>query len=244
MPDTANVVKKQEVPSTIPQQSMRTFVPPSTTPVKKPLSVKEFMEDIHTPTVKEVLPEIAPQKNISPTTQGNREIGNREIGNKETGNKEIENIGNGEQGTRNEEQKIENTEPRTTNPESRTPNLEINNQELFLKCWKEVIDLNFQKQPTVYFTLKEYQPEIVNNIIYLTVKNELQKEEIEEKKRILIAYLRNNYKNEIEDIEILVNEEMESKVKLLDERDKLKLLHEQNNSLSDFMKILNLNLKE
>ena len=130
-------------------------------------------------------------------------------------------------------------------------NSEINNttdkpddREIFLKHWKEGIDLNFQKQPTVYFTLKEYQPEIENNVIYLTVKNELQKEEIGEKKRLLIAHLRNNYRNEIEDIEILVNEEMESKVKILDEREKLKLLHEENGSLASFMKILNMNIKE
>ena len=163
----------------------------------------------------------------------------------ETLNSETE-IPNPETEIPNPKVEIIEAEVETLNPELLPPNAEpeIDEKELFLKHWKEVIELHFQKQPTVYFMLKEYQPEITNNTIYLTVKNELQKEEIEEKKRAVIAYLRNHYKNEIEDIEILVNEEMESKVKLLDERDKLKLLHEQNSSLADFMKILNMTIKE
>jgi hypothetical protein len=199
----------------VPQQSNRSFVPPHTGSVKKSISVKEYMEELHTPVidVRQVPSQTGEQENID---------------------------------HRNPDPETLTTEPETlvTETELLPLEAEIDDTELFLKHWKEVIDLHFQKQPTVYFTLKEYQPEITNNTIYLTVKNELQKEEIEEKKRVVIAYLRNHYKNEIEDIEILVNEEMESKVKLLDERDKLKLLHEQNSSLADFMKILNMNLKE
>ena len=219
------------MPQTAPQQSTRSFVAPVTGSVKQSVSVKEYMTDIQAPIVKE--PENIPQENI---------LDNKELNDTATTTTEIIEVPEAAEVTKAVEVS-ETPLPEPRNSESEIPNPEPS-KDLFLTHWKEAIDLHFQKQPTVYFTLKEYQPEITNNIIYLTVKNELQKEEIEEKKRALIIYLRNNYKNEIEDIEILVNEEMESKIKLLDERDKLKLLHEQNSSLSDFMKILNMNIKE
>lgn len=114
----------------------------------------------------------------------------------------------------------------------------------FEEHWKKMADICFGKLPTVYYTVKEYLPEIVEGMIYIKVKNELQKELIEGKIREMLAYLRNHFSNEIQNIEVLVDEQLESKVRIMDAGEKLRLLNEQNNSLPEFLKILNLVVKD
>lgn len=130
------------------------------------------------------------------------------------------------------------------NQEEEAPVVEEQQEESFEEHWQKVIKLYYEKMPTVYYALKEYPPEIIDQTIYIKIKNELQKEQIEMHLREVIAYLRNNYTEKIEGIEVLLDEAMESKVKVIDEREKLNMLKEENPSLPEFMQELKLVAKE
>lgn len=114
----------------------------------------------------------------------------------------------------------------------------------FEEHWIKVADLFFDKMPTVYYSIKENIPEIKNNIVYIGIKNPLQEDLIASKKREVLSYLRTYFDNAIEEVEIVVDEQMETKVKLLTSRDKVEELVKQNEELTDFLKILNLSVKE
>ncbi len=233
-------------------------MPPTTGSVKKSVSIKEHVAEIFTPSVQNITPpktEIPNHETIEdkaiadvPSEEKNVILQNEKIETTATiiSEEPVQEPVNQEYPIHENDSEISGNIP-SPNLKNDTADEVTNDQtdeEHFLHHWQKVVEFNFEKQPIVYFSLKKTVPQMVDNVIYIKVKNELQKDEIEEKKRAMIAYFRNHYKNEIENIEILVDEEMESKIVVLDEREKLKLLHEQNNSLSDFMKILNMNLKE
>lgn len=113
----------------------------------------------------------------------------------------------------------------------------------FSSHWLKMADLFFEKIPTVYYTIKEFIPEIIDNVVYIKVKNDLQREQIEIKIRDMLIYLRDSFNKEINNIEILVDDSLQSKVRIFDEQEKLRLLQEQNNSMVEFLKILNLTHK-
>lgn len=114
----------------------------------------------------------------------------------------------------------------------------------FMSHWNNMLDLVFDKVPTVYFSLKNNLPDILDNDILITVKNELQKDEIEMRQRDILSYLRNNYNNEIEKIKIIIDADLESKVVILDNREKIKILKEQNTDIVNFIEILKLKINE
>jgi len=107
-----------------------------------------------------------------------------------------------------------------------------------------MFELVFASVPTIYFPLKNSVPEIDNNIINLTVKNEIQKEHFEAKKREVLEYLRTHYSEQIEDVVVGANEQMETKKIIYDIKDKLQNFKEQNVEFDDFLQILDLKIKE
>ena len=206
--------------STTPQQSTRGFVAPSTAPVKK------------TPDITDIIGE--KNNTLNPYSQKAPLVGA-------------------------EEQKSRKAEEENTlqpHFQEETSVDDINNNlrksvssassacQNFPETWQKMFELVFASVPTIYFPLKNSIPEIDNNIINLTVKNEIQKEHFEAKKREVLEYLRTHFSEQIEDIIVRANEQMETKKIIYDVKDKLQNFKEQNVEFDDFVQILNLTIKE
>jgi hypothetical protein len=102
----------------------------------------------------------------------------------------------------------------------------------------------FKDIPTIYYPLKEYVPTIQDNIIEINLKNDLQKDHFDPKIREVLAYLRTNFNEAIEDIIVQVDESIVTRKVIYDTADKMKNLTEQNPSFEDFNAILDLRVKE
>jgi hypothetical protein len=118
------------------------------------------------------------------------------------------------------------------------------NQDSFRDSWHTMFEQVFASVPTIYFPLKETLPEIENNIIKITVKNDIQKEHFEVKIREVLAYLRTHFDEQIEDVVVVTNEKMETKKIIYDTKDKLQNFKEQNEEFEDFLQILELQIKD
>jgi hypothetical protein len=121
---------------------------------------------------------------------------------------------------------------------------EKNSPATFQDHWHAMFEQVFAPVPTIYFPLKEYLPEIENNIIKVTVKNDVQKEHFEAKTREVLEYLRTHYDEQIEDIVVKTNEKMETKKIIYDVKDKLQNFKEQNEEFDEFLQILELQIKD
>jgi len=102
----------------------------------------------------------------------------------------------------------------------------------------------FASVPTIYIPLKETLPKIENNIITVTVKNDVQKEHFEAKIREVLEFLRTHFNERIEDIVVETNELLETKKIIYDVKDKLQNFKEQNAEFEDFLQILDLKIKD
>lgn len=121
----------------------------------------------------------------------------------------------------------------------------INEEKLdFAAHWEKIADLFFNKMPTVYYSIKEHLPEIKDNIILIGIKNPLQKDLIESKKWEVLDYLRQHVDNMIDNMEIVVDENIETKIKLWNAQERVNELVQQNEDLPEFLKILNLSVRE
>ncbi|MDR0206056.1 MAG: hypothetical protein LBI45_02205 [Bacteroidales bacterium] len=148
-----------------------------------------------------------------------------------------------------EEEKSKNAEEQKTLPPVLTPMSSIStngteSQKNFPEIWQAMFELVFSSVPTIYFPLKNIIPEIEYNILNLTVKNEIQKEHFEAKKREVLEYLRTHYSEQIENVVVRANEQMETKKIIYDIKDKLQNFKEQNVEFDDFLQILDLKIKD
>lgn len=114
----------------------------------------------------------------------------------------------------------------------------------FSEHWSTMFEQVFSAVPTIYNPLKDSLPEIEAQIIKVIVKNDIQKEHFEAKKREALEYLRIHYDEKIEDIVIETNERLEVKKIIYDTKDKLQNFKEQNKEFEDFVQILDLKIKE
>lgn len=112
----------------------------------------------------------------------------------------------------------------------------------FEEEWHKMFDKVFKDIPTLYYPYKEYTPELKENMIHMTVTNEIQKDGFEAKKRDILENLRNNFSNEIEDLLIVTNENFVAKKIIYDNKDKLENFAEENPNFTEFVSILNLNM--
>ncbi|MDL2312507.1 hypothetical protein LJC68_06485 [Bacteroidales bacterium OttesenSCG-928-B11] len=146
--------------------------------------------------------------------------------------------------TQNPPPSIENAEPieeknnATSEPQNEIPPLD------FSAHWLKIADLCFDKMPTVYYSIKEQIPDIENNIVTIRITNPIQKDLIESKKREMLSYLRTHFDNTISEIEVVVDEHIETKARIFTAQDKVSELAQQNEELVDFLKILNLSVKD
>lgn len=117
--------------------------------------------------------------------------------------------------------------------------------EKFASAWNTMFELLFREIATIYYPLKGVVPSIKNNIIHVKVKNEMMKDNFESRVRLALEYLRNNFDQRIDDIqvEVEVNPAQTSKL-IYDTQDKMNDLNKENPDLPEFLKILNLSAKD
>ena len=245
--DNTTATTEQDVPSTQPKQSTRSFVPPVAGSVKKSPSVKEY---IHDPVVTETVDTAAAQANETEVAQPEEpavvvETAKPEETTPVVATETVTSIPAETEVLETVEViEEENIEPETVEVVPIEPT-EEKEQLTFIQHWEKIVDLYFEKVPTVYYALKkEYIPEIVDNVVQIKVKNQLQKEDIDVRIREILSYLRNNFDNSIDNVEVHVDGTIASKAKIMDARDKMNLLNEQNKSLPEFLQILKLTIKE
>ncbi len=117
-------------------------------------------------------------------------------------------------------------------------------KEDFATCWKRLFDELFSNNHLVYHSLKEDVPVYENDIIRVEVKNNIQKDQMEMRKTAILEYWRSHYKMNVDDIEVSVNDQKEEKKVIINSADKMRNMMEQNPQLADFLKVLNLKMKE
>ena len=117
--------------------------------------------------------------------------------------------------------------------------------EKFVSAWNTMFELLFREIATIYYPLKGVLPSIKNNIIQVKVKNEMMKDNFESRVRLALEYLRNNFDQRIDDIQVEVEANPAQTSKLIyDTQDKMNDLNKENPDLPEFLKILNLSAKD
>ena len=114
----------------------------------------------------------------------------------------------------------------------------------FATCWNELFETMFAKNHLIYFSLKDEVPKYEDDIIYIEVKNNIQKEQFETNKRAILEFWRNHFTLNVDDIVITANENKEIKKVIINSEDKMRNMIEQNASLPEFLNILGFHLKE
>ena len=115
--------------------------------------------------------------------------------------------------------------------------------ETFEDCWIKMVDVIFAKKPAFYHQLRDYIPRFENEIIYVDVENDFQKNQLEMSKRAMLEYWRNNFKLNVNDIEFVIHEHEKKKV-IYTSEDKVENMLEQNPELKDFLQVLNFRIKD
>lgn len=127
----------------------------------------------------------------------------------------------------------------TTEPTSEAPA----EPETFESCWNQMVDVIFAKKPAFYHQLRDYLPRFENEVIYVDVENDFQKNQLEMSKRAMLEYWRNQFKLNINDIEFVIHEHERKKV-IYTSEDKVNNMLEQNPELKDFLQVLNFRIKD
>lgn len=120
------------------------------------------------------------------------------------------------------------------------PDADPENFQLF---WEAMVDAVFADVPTLHEPLKHYHPVRKENILIVPVKNDIQENDFAPRKHQVLRYLRENWDEKLDDIEVKLDINMEIKKFILDDNDKLNALREQNPDIADFIKFLNLRIK-
>ena len=115
--------------------------------------------------------------------------------------------------------------------------------EAFQAFWETMADNLFADVPTLHEPLKHYHPVRKENILIIPVKNDIQENAFAPRKYQVLKYLRDNWDETLDDIEVKLDINMETKKFILDDNDKLNALREQNPDIADFIKSLNLRIK-
>jgi len=114
----------------------------------------------------------------------------------------------------------------------------------FAACWHQLFETLFSDKHLIYYSLKDETPRYEDDVIYIEVKNGIQKDLIETSKTAILEYWRNHYTLNVDDLEVTANEQKESKKVIVNSEDKLRNMAEQNDQLMDFLNILKFNIKD
>lgn len=135
-------------------------------------------------------------------------------------------------------------EIKTAEPVSEPAPTETPVEKDFATCWTELFTNLFQNDLIIYHSLNEEIPKYENDIIQIEVKNTIQQEEFESRKKSILEYWRNHYALNVDDLEVIVNEQKETKKVIVNSQDKLENMMEQNGELKDFLNIINFRIKD
>lgn len=114
----------------------------------------------------------------------------------------------------------------------------------FASCWHILFEELFVNNHLIYYSLKDEVPRYENDTIYIEVKNNIQKEQLESRKRAIIEYWRNHFSLNVDDLEVTANELKEEKKVIISADDKLRNMVEQNADLPAFLNILGFRMKD
>ncbi len=106
-----------------------------------------------------------------------------------------------------------------------------------------MVDSVFQKKPAFYHQLRDYLPRFEDEIIYVDVENEFQKNQLEMSKRAMLEFWRNHFTLNVNDVEFVIQEHERKKV-IYTSEDKVNNMLEQNPELKDFLQVLNFRIKD
>ena len=129
-----------------------------------------------------------------------------------------------------------------TKGERSVSDFDVDSEE-FQSFWETMVDAIFADIPTLHEPLKHYHPERKGNILIIPVRNDIQENDFAPRKHQVLAYLRQNWDEKLDDIEVKLDISTETKKYILDDNDKLNALREQNPDIADFIKFLNLRIK-
>lgn len=114
----------------------------------------------------------------------------------------------------------------------------------FASCWHILFEELFANNHLIYYSLKDEVPRYENDTIYIEVKNNIQKEQFESRKRAVVEYWRNHFTLNVDDLEIITNEQKEEHRVIISADDKLRNMMEQNSELPQFLNILGFRMKD
>lgn len=114
----------------------------------------------------------------------------------------------------------------------------------FATCWTQLFKELFTNDPLIFHSLKDEIPAFQNSIITITVKNGIQKEEFETRQKAILEYWRTHFSINVDDIEIIVDENKETKEVIINSEDRLRHMMRQNNDLAEFLNILDFKIKD
>ena len=114
----------------------------------------------------------------------------------------------------------------------------------FATCWHQLFSELFGNNFLIYYNMKDETPEYQDDIIRITVKNDIQKEEFDSRRKSILEYWRNHFKLNVDDLDIIVDEQKTEKKVIINAEDKLNNMMEQNPQLKDFLSILQFRIKD
>ncbi len=140
---------------------------------------------------------------------------------------------------------MENPVPTTTSAAVETPVPASSSEpEDFATCWTQLFTELFSNNFLIYYSMKDETPEYQDDTIRITVKNDIQREEFDSRRKSILEYWRNHFKLNVDDLEITVNEQKAEKKVIINSEDKMNNMMEQNPQLKDFLSILQFRIKD
>ena len=109
--------------------------------------------------------------------------------------------------------------------------------------WNEVVDALFTNLPILYYTLKKTVPAFENGVLTVEVSNNIQEEELEQRKRAVLEYWRTHFKMDLDDFEIVLNENKVTETAILTSDEQFQRMKEQNPELLEFLDVLKFRMK-
>lgn len=244
-----NVVLETARPTT-PTPSMQSFVTPTAT-VKSGPSIRNLIHDpVPAPAATENT--VPPQEPVTPTASSEpAPVASSEAVVTEpspsteplVNNTVADETDSASLGSRNEITEAEVTAVPSEPTVARPPADPDENPEAFQTFWETMADAVFADVPTLHEPIKHYHPVRKGNILIIPVKNDIQENAFAPLKHQVLRYLRDNWDGTLDDIEVKLDISMETKKFILDDNDKLNALREQNPDIADFIKSLNLRIK-
>ena len=92
-------------------------------------------------------------------------------------------------------------------------------------------------------TKKKTVPAFENGVLTVEVSNNIQEEELEQRKRAVLEYWRTHFKMDLDDFEIVLNENKVTETAILTSDEQFQRMKEQNPELLEFLDVLKFRMK-